>query len=164
MFWVAIERILSNDEIKEALSEKFNNINIFVGTLEEYCDINIGDDKTIFIETKVNQSDFPFVMDFNLCPDLGIENGYNFFLAEYFSHYFKCKTMIDIDEKYAPTSAPYWSLIFEQGKVFLGDDCGSDFYDQEGGRIKIIREIKFDKIGNYKGFRFEAFFLCIKGN
>ena len=77
-------------------------------------------------------------------------------LARRFADAFGCRTICD-GSGYGDSQAPYWGIVWNAGKSFLADDSDTLFLDQEGGAVKIIRELDLPKVTlDHKG--------CLAGN
>ena len=62
-------------------------------------------------------------------------------LARRFAEAFSCRTICD-GSGYGDSSAPFWSIIWDEGSAYLADDCNTVFADGEGGAVRVVREIQ----------------------
>ncbi len=62
-------------------------------------------------------------------------------LASHASLFFNCRVICD-GTGFGDDNSPYWSLIFDNSKVFLADDSHTIYADGSGGLVKIVRELQ----------------------
>lgn len=71
------------------------------------------------------------------------------FIARAFSDFYGIRVLVPYTNSDKP-GYPYYDIVFENGKIFLADDCDTNFADNSDGLVKILEEYplknsKFDK-------------------
>ncbi|HHS99812.1 MAG TPA: hypothetical protein ENK73_03055 [Thiomicrospira sp.] len=106
--------------------------------IEESLQMSLNSDSV-----RENKSEFPFVIDlgYNKC-----SNGYqcyrkNLHFAKELSLLLGCKTICD-GSYHGDDNSPFWCIIWDNGRAYLADDCGSVFGGTEdGGEVEIVRRV-----------------------
>jgi hypothetical protein len=102
----------------------------------------------ILFQVEYNKGEFPTGIHFDKFPGSQIEAVIQptmIELARMFANSFDCRTIYD-GSAYGDDASPYWDIIWEKGRSFLADDCDTEFGDQTGGVVKIVREISLPSL------------------
>lgn len=147
--WVAISLRKSVREIREVLEKWFPDLLVMDWDLsshnraEETLKNPSIDTADILFQVEINESEFPTGIHFDRFPgpqDETVIQPTMIALAQRFGNLFDCRTICDGSD-HGDDDSPYWAIIWEKGKSFLADDCDTEFCDQSGGDIRIVREI-----------------------
>lgn len=88
-----------------------------------------------------NESEFPAVLHYLIYPEeFVLQNELE--IAKFWSEKFDCSTIVDGSD-YGLDESPFWCVIYENGKFYLGDDSESEFAEQNGSKqkVKIVKKI-----------------------
>lgn len=147
--WVALSLRRSVAEIRAVLEEWFPALAIEDWDLSsadragEALKTPAIDSAGILFQVEYNRSEFPTAIQFDRFPgpqDEAVVQATMIELARMFATMFACRTITD-GSGYGEDDLPYWDIIWDSGRSFLADDCDSEFGDQTGGAVKIVREI-----------------------
>jgi hypothetical protein len=103
----------------------------------------------ILFQVEYNSSEFPTAIHFDRFPgpqDEAVVQPTMIELARMFATAFACRTITD-GSGYGDDDSPYWDIIWDKGRSFLVDDCNTEFRDQTGGSVRIVREISLSSFG-----------------
>ena len=101
------------------------------------------DSADVLFQVEHKRSEFPTAIQFDRFPgpqDEAVIQPTMIELARMFATAFACRTITD-GSGYGDDDSPYWDIIWDGGRSFLADDCDTEFGDQAGGSVKIVREI-----------------------
>jgi hypothetical protein len=147
--WIAISLRKSAREIREALEKWFPDLVVTDWDLsspkraKDALKNPIIDTADILFRVEKNESEFPTGIHFDKFPgpqDEEVIQPTMIVLARRFGNLFDCRTICDGSD-HGDDDSPYWTIIWEKGKSFLADDCDTEFGDQSGGDVRIVREI-----------------------
>lgn len=97
----------------------------------------------ILFQVDYNGSEFPTVIHFDRFPgpqDEAVAQPAMIELARMFAIAFACRTITD-GSGCGDDDSPFWNIIWDGGRSFLADDCNTEFRDQTGGPVRIVRGI-----------------------
>ena len=147
--WIGLSKFPETESVIAAFASNAPGVTVRWGDLLE-DDYHDG----VLLVLVQNPSEFPFRIDaYRLCEldeyDLGLV------IARDLSILLDCSTICD-GSRHGPTAAPYWSIVWQQGKAFLADDCNSVFVDgscdvseserQSLGPVKTIGPISNERL------------------
>jgi len=147
--WVALSLRKTVAEIRAVLEKWFPDLVIAdwdlssTDRVEEALKNPLIDIADILFQVEYNKSEFPTAIHIDRFPgsqDEAVIMPTMIELARMFANLFACRTIRDGSD-YGDDEAPYWDIIWDKGKSFLADDCDTEFGDQTGGAVKIVREI-----------------------
>lgn len=147
--WIALSVRKTAAEISSLMALWFPNLLISSWDLSstEQADKSLKDPKTehadILFQIYYNKSEFPTGIHLDKYPgpqDEAVIMPVMIELARRFARAYNCRSICD-GSGYGDTPSPYWDIIWDNGKSFLADDCDTEFGDQSGGAVRIIREI-----------------------
>jgi hypothetical protein len=125
--------------IKRSLVVRFPALEIL--TMEEAVASGREAWPPIVFTAAAKAGEFPTLVDFLVFPgESGTEVAIGLALARLFSKSLGCRTVSD-GSGLGDDISPYWSIIHDGEHTFLADDCSSAFVDDEGGSLRIVREI-----------------------
>ncbi len=152
--WIGLDGQISIELILHALKERFNLSKCLECSLDTLCELleslnlkNIHDDKSIvFYTIKKNESEFPTVIEFLWFEDYLPGVRIDIYIAYYLSRVFNCWTITDATGLGIDKNVPYWDIVFDCGKAYLGDDSGTKFFDEGEEPVKLVRELDLNEI------------------
>jgi hypothetical protein len=148
-FWVALSINKTAVEIRQLLEICFPDLVITVWDLsslergKESLKNPLTETAAILFQVIYNESEFPTTIDFDRFPgpqDEALIMPTQIELARMFAKLCNCRT-ICAGSGYGDDDSPYWDIIWDQGRSYLADDCDTEFGDQTGKPVKIVREI-----------------------
>ena len=97
----------------------------------------------ILYQVEYNRSEFPTGIHLDKFPgpqDEAVIQPTMIELARMFATAFACRAITD-GSGYGEDGSPYWAIMWDKSISFLADICNTEFMDQTGGLVKIVREI-----------------------
>ncbi len=147
--WVALSLVKSVAEIRAVLEQWFPALAV------EPWDLSSSERAKVALESPAiasadvlfqvhyNKSEFPTGIHIDKFPspdDADLIQITAIELARMFAAAFACRAITD-GSGYGDSDAPFWDIIWDEGRSFLADDCNTEFMDETGGLVKIVREI-----------------------
>ena len=105
------------------------------------------DNADVLFHVWYNKSEFPTLIEFDRFPgpkDEAVIQATTIELARLFANAFECRTICE-GFSYGDDESPYWDIVWDQGRSYLADDCDTEFGDQTGEPVKIVREISIPR-------------------
>lgn len=148
-FWVALSLVKSVAEIRAVLEQWFPALAV------EPWDLSSSERAKVALESPAiasadvlfqvyyNRSEFPTVVQIDKFPgphDDTVTGPTMLEVARLFAAAFACRAFTD-DSGYGGDASPYWAIMWDEGRSFLADLCDSEFLDETGGLVQIVREI-----------------------
>ena len=135
---IAIGKMLTPDEIREAMSAVFAGLVVVVAEAWETVEVSFD----IGVRLQPNESEFPCGLEVAapMRPGRDLEAWLRG-LAKVLGEHFGVPAICD-GTSFGDTDSPYWSLVWKDGAAFLADDLDTTFADGEGGPVKIVRELE----------------------
>ncbi len=146
---IALSAVKSAAELRAVLMERFPALAI------EYWDLSSRERAKAALESQeiasadvlfqvyYNRSEFPTVVQIDKFPgphDDTVTGPTMLEVARLFAAAFACRAFTD-DSGYGGDASPYWAIMWDEGRSFLADLCDSEFLDETGGLVQIVREI-----------------------
>jgi len=136
---IGFSKLLTENEISEILNLLFPKIEFkkvdYDSIIETELDlVNVG----FFMY--LTDSDFPIRIDI-LFPNREHTVEREQYIANELSLKLDCRTIVGYQEK--DSANPFLNLVFENGKIFLGDDEESKYADEGENEIRIIDELDY---------------------
>jgi len=97
----------------------------------------------VLFQVDYNRSEFPMVVHIDKFPgphDDAVTGPTMIELARMFAAAFGCRAFTD-GSGYVGDASPYWAIMWDEGRSFLADLCDTEFLDETGGLVQIVREI-----------------------
>jgi hypothetical protein len=144
--WLALSLTKTVSEIHAVVEAWFPKLNVLHWDWSSKAQVDQAINMVkanILFRLEHNQSEFPTLIHFDAFPGLQDEAHLMPTMIELgrkFAETFGCRTICD-GSGYGDDQSPYWAIVWDSGKSFLTDDCGTLFADHEGGRVKTIREL-----------------------
>ncbi|MFC7346157.1 hypothetical protein ACFQO9_05405 [Chryseobacterium zhengzhouense] len=139
---IYLDRKVDTEEIGKKLHNLFPSLSVFYYDFKDIppTDLDIENSNQIFFNTYYQKEklEFGFTISIYRTPDEN-SNERAMFIAKSFSDSFKVRTLVPYILPQNPQD-PYYDIIFDNGKIFLADDCSTSFGDDTDGIIKIIKE------------------------
>lgn len=139
---IYLDRKVDIEEIGKKIHNLFPSLSVFYYDFKDIppTDLDIENSNQIFFNTYYQKEklEFGFIISIYRTPDEN-SNERAMFIAKSFSDSFKVRTLVPYILPQDPQD-PYYDIIFDNGKIFLADDCSTSFGDDTDGIIKIIKE------------------------
>ncbi len=147
--WIALSVKKSAAEIREVLEQWFPALAIedwdlsSLDRAREALDAPEIAAADVLFQVYYNRSEFPTVVQIDKFPgphDDTVTGPTMLEVARLFAAAFACRAFTD-DSGYGGDASPYWAIMWDEGRSFLADLCDSEFLDETGGLVQIVREI-----------------------
>ncbi len=128
-------------DIRAALGAWFPDV--AVGELRELPSAASQPRPPIVFALDHNPREFPLVVTFYDSPgqtDGATATAAMIEVARRFAETYHCRAICD-GTGYGDDDSPCWSIVWDSGRSYLADDCGTIFGDGEGGPVRVVREI-----------------------
>jgi hypothetical protein len=149
---IYLDKEIEIESIKERLSNLFPELTVFYYDFNRDSpnELDNNNPNHIFFNTSYNKEklEFGFVISIYGTPEHDYQER-ALFVAKAFSEFYGLRILVPYTNPYKPDE-PYFDIVFENGKIFLADDCGTSFGDDSKGLVKILEEyplkdIQFNK-------------------
>lgn len=136
---IGIEKNIEYEKLKAFFELEFPSLNFFLiyGGVNDWEDVKEGKTVLQYFEDKEVESGFRYGLNILIKDDgalLLIEN-----ISLKLSNEFDCRTICDAS-RHVKERNVYYSLLFEQGKVYLADDI----LDEEAGNVVKVVELNYE--------------------
>lgn len=147
--WIALSVKKSAAEIREVLEQWFPALAIedwdlsSLDRAREALDAPEIAAADVLFQVAYNSSEFPTGIHLDKFPgpdDYAVTQPTMITLARMFATAFACRAITD-GSGYGENDAPFWDIIWDMGRSFLADNCDTEFADQTGRPVKVVREI-----------------------
>lgn len=135
---IALSKAVSSAELESVLRELLQVADVRVLSFDEGA---ASASPQVAVYLTENPSEFPCGLDLGV--DLAAGRNTQHWLiglARALSLTFNCRTLCD-GSGFGDDGSPYWSIVWDRGVPFLGDDAGSTIGDGEGGPVRIVRRL-----------------------
>ncbi|MEM7530555.1 MAG: hypothetical protein AAF639_00120 [Chloroflexota bacterium] len=146
--WLGLSVVKTPVEVISTLQAWFPTLKI--GDYEVLIESN-QDWPPIVIWVSENKSEFPTGVSIELFPgpqDEGYEMPVVIELARRFAEAYDCQTICDGSGYGEVEHYPGYAIVWKDGVPYLADDYGSEFADQLGEPVRIIKPIQIDSTRN----------------
>jgi hypothetical protein len=152
--WVALARRKTVAEIRAVLADWFPELAVADWDLysteqtEEVLKSSTIAAVDILFQVEYNDSEFPTVIHLDRFPGLQDEEVVHstmLALARMFASTFACRTITD-GSGCGDDDSPCWAIIWDKDRAFLADICHTQFGDQTGKPVKVVREIPLPSV------------------
>ncbi len=121
MFYVGLSRAVDRTVVESVLAAHAPGRRAHWGEWSDAAEAEF------FIQVHDSPSEFPWVLD--VCNLSGLDSyQLGLELAADLSRLLACTSVCD-GSLHGPDGSPYWCILWDHGRPFLGDDCNSLFFD-----------------------------------
>ena len=137
-----LDKKIEIENIKDRLENLFPELFVFYYDFNNDSpnELDSNNPNHIFFNTSYNKEklEFGYVISIYRTPDQDHQER-ALFIAKAFSDFFEVRILVPYTNPDKPND-PYYDIIFENSKVFLADDCDTNFGDDTDGLVKILKE------------------------
>jgi len=149
---IYLDKKIEVENIKERLLDLFPDLAVFYYDFnnDSPSKLDSNNPNRIFFNTSYHEAklEFGFVISIYGTSDKNSQER-GLFIAKAFSDFYGVRVLAPFTNPDKPDD-PFYDIVFENGKIFLADDCDTSFGDNSNGLVKILGEyplknIRFDK-------------------
>lgn len=139
---IYVDSKIDIEDIRHILSSLFPDLKFFCYNFyedePEGLDLNNPDHVVFNTIEDTHRKEFGFNISIYKMPDLG-QSERALYIGQKISEKLNQRVLVPFSLPESPND-PYYDIIFDQGKVYLADDCDTSFADNAEGLVQILGE------------------------